>query len=116
MFYLLAIPVVAIAVGAIYLNRLPGGYTVHRSLVIKADRRTVFDKIRDTPSWGEWSPWLMHEPDARLDFSANPGEEGGSYSWDGQYIGAGTLTHARFHDQDRIDQISDRRGEQIASR
>ncbi len=102
--YMLAIPAAALAAGAVYLSRLPKDYSVRRSLIIKAERRTVFDKVRDTPSWQEWSPWLLHEPDAKLAFSADADQPGGGYSWDGQYIGAGTLTHDRFEGQERIDQ------------
>ena len=35
----------------------------------------------------------MHEPDASLDYNDPVSEEGGSYSWDGKLIGAGSLTH-----------------------
>lgn len=101
---LLAIPAAAAAAGIVYLSRLPGDYHVRRSLRIKADRQTVFDRIRDTPSWGEWSPWLMHEPDASVRFSDHPDQEGGTYSWDGKLIGAGTLTQARFQGRERIEQ------------
>jgi effector-binding domain-containing protein len=47
----------------------------------------------------------LHEPDAKLRFSSDADQPGGSYSWDGQYIGAGTLTNDRFEGKERIDQI-----------
>lgn len=104
MLYLIAVLAAVLVVGVVYLSRLPKDYRVCRGLVIRAERQAVFDRVRDTPSWREWSPWLLHEPDARLAFSPHPDQPGGGYAWDGRYIGAGTLTHDRFVDQERIDQ------------
>jgi len=103
MFYLLVSVAVIAGGGLIYLAALPGRYQVRRSLSMKVDRQQVFDKLRDLRGWGEWSPWLMHERDARLAFSEGTGE-GDWYSWDGQRVGAGTLTHVEFNEPSRIDQ------------
>ena len=46
----------------------------------------------------------MHEPDTKLEFSDNYCEEGGFYTWDGQMVGAGKLTHLKFDRPHRIDQ------------
>jgi len=87
---ILALIIVAVLV---YLAPLNGSYEVRRSLLMNVDRETVFNKIRDFKSWGEWSPWLMHEPDTRLEFSESPDQAGGWYSWEGKRVGAGKLTH-----------------------
>lgn len=96
----------AAAAGAVlfYLSRLEGKYVVRRSLSMNVDRQRVFDKVRDFTSWHQWSPWLLHEPDARVEFSEHPEQEGGSYSWDGKRIGAGTLSHMRFEAPALIEQ------------
>lgn len=95
---------VIIAAPLLYLATLDGSFTVRRSLAIAADRKTVFEKIRDLRTWPDWSPWLMHEPDTDLTWSETPEQEGGWYSWDGKIVGAGTLTHERFTGNERIDQ------------
>ena len=71
---------------------------------MNVDRQTVFNKVRDFRSWAEWSPWLMHEPDTRLEFSQSPEQEGGWYTWDGDRVGAGKLTHVSIEPPDRIEE------------
>jgi len=87
-----------------YLVSLDGSYKVDRSIVIKREPQQVFDRVRDFPGWKDWSPWLMHEPDATLEYSEHPDQEGGWYSWAGELIGAGKLTHGRFDEPSKIDQ------------
>ena len=101
---LLIILAVVIIAMLLYLASLDGRYLVRRSKRINADIQTVFDKLRDFTGWADWSPWLMHEPDTRLEFSDNPNDVGGHYTWDGQYIGAGKLTHVAFAAPNRIEQ------------
>ncbi len=104
MFYLLVAIVVIAAGGLIYLATLEGRYEIRRSLSMQVDRKRVFGKIRDLASWREWSPWLMHEPDSRLELGQRTDAEGGWYSWDGQRIGAGKLTHVKLDAPRRIEQ------------
>ena len=47
----------------------------------------------------------MHEPRTDLNYSDNPNQEHGWYSWDGKIVGAGKITHQRFVDEERIDQL-----------
>lgn len=101
------IAILLIVAALIYLSTLPGEYHIRRSLPMAVDPQRVFDQVRDFRSWTEWSPWLIHEPDARLTYSDNAEGEGGSYSWDGKYIGAGTLTHVRLEPPRRIAQRID---------
>lgn len=100
----LTILAIALATGLVYLSRLPKDYEVRRSLTMRADSQGVFDRVRDFRTWGDWSPWLLHEPDAKRQFSAAEDQPGGSYAWDGRYIGAGRLTHVRFAAPGRIEQ------------
>lgn len=46
----------------------------------------------------------MHEPDTKLEWSDNYSDEGGYYTWDGQYVGAGKLTHVQFQAPEQIKQ------------
>ena len=93
-----------VTAGLLYLSSIDGDYQVRRSCRVNAGIDTVFDKVRDFRTWPEWSPWLMHEPECRLEYSDNCTEEGGYYSWDGKYLGAGKLTHVKFERPHRIHQ------------
>jgi len=77
----------------IYLAGQKGRLRVDRSLEIDATVEAVFDTVLDLKSWPLWSPWLMHEPDARIDYSDKVNVEGGYFLWDGKVIGAGKVTH-----------------------
>ncbi len=100
----LIILAVILAIPLLYLATLDGNYTVRRSLEIGASRKTVFDKIRDFKSWADWSPWMMHEPDAALVYSDDPDQPGGWYTWDGRTIGSGKLIHEKFTGEEKIEQ------------
>lgn|GEM_PF-606753 len=89
-----AVIAVFVLLGLIYLATLPGNYEIRVSRVLNASPDQVFDRIIDLQSWGEWSPWLMHEPDCPIQFAGNTREVGGSYSWDGKMVGAGTMQHS----------------------
>lgn len=100
----LIILAVILAIPLLYLATLDGNYTVRRSLEIGASRKTVFDKIRDFKSWADWSPWMMHEPEAALVYSDDPDQAGGWYTWDGRTIGSGKLIHEKFTGEEKIEQ------------
>ena len=67
-------------------------YQVQRARELNVPAAQAFAYVRDLNNWPAWNPWLMHEPDARLVFTEAT-EVGGSYSWDGRYIGAGSMHH-----------------------
>jgi len=104
MWIILAIPIVILLATVIYLATLDGTFKVSRSLKIEAPNDAVFAAIVDLKSWPSWSPWLMHEPDARLDYSEDYQLEGGSYRWDGKRVGAGKLSHVSIKPHSRIEQ------------
>lgn len=97
----------AAVVALLYLALLPGRFQVRRSLEMAAPVETVFAAVVDLKSWPLWSPWLLHEPGARLDFSDDYQAEEGYYEWDGALVGAGRLTHARIVPHNRIEQQLD---------
>jgi DNA gyrase inhibitor GyrI len=98
------LPLILLAAGLAYLAVQPATFEIRRSLTMSVDRSTVFAKVRDLRGWRDWSPWLLHEPDARLAYSPHPDQKGGFYTWDGPAIGAGRLTHLRLDEPTRIDQ------------
>jgi DNA gyrase inhibitor GyrI/ribosome-associated toxin RatA of RatAB toxin-antitoxin module len=104
MLYVLVFPIVVIAVVLIYLALQSGDIAVRRSTVIRCAPEVAFDLVRDLRSWPDWSPWLLHEPDAVLTFSDAAAAERGWYAWDGKLIGAGRITQVALHPVERIEQ------------
>lgn len=88
----------------LYLVSFDGRFHVERSREIAAPAATVFTAVADFRTWPEWSPWLLHEPDAELVYSDHCDREGGYYSWDGERIGAGKLTHVELRSNSAIEQ------------
>ncbi|MCZ6881554.1 MAG: SRPBCC family protein [Gammaproteobacteria bacterium] len=93
-----------ILLAMIYLASLDGDYAIRRSLKIDAPVDEVFACIRDFKTWPEWSPWLLHEADTKIDYSDDYQQEGGFYSWDGKLTGAGKLTHVKIYPGKSIHQ------------
>ncbi len=105
MWLVLGVMVAAAPLAAlIYLATLNGKFRLKRSLKIEASADLVFATIIDLKSWPEWSPWLMHEPGTRLSYSENYQAEGGYYSWDGERVGAGKVSHVSINPVTSIKQ------------
>ena len=104
MWIALIIVALIVASGVLYLAILPGRFTLRRSLEVAAPVESAFAAVVDLKSWPFWSPWLLHEPDARLTFSDDCQNEHGYYEWDGDLVGAGRLTHVRIDPNQRIEQ------------
>lgn len=103
----LVILILLIAVGAIWLSSQPAEYQVKRSRTIQASPDTLFSTISDLKSWPQWSPWLIHEPDAQMDYSDTPTDVDSWYTWNGRLIGAGKITHTALHAPNLIQQRID---------
>ena len=100
---LFTIVVVLIIIAIAYLASIKGDYTVSRSRTVTTDIETVFNILADFRTWPNWSPWLMHEPDATLEYSDSTSQVDSYYSWDGKLIGAGKLTHVSLNSPDSIE-------------
>ena len=90
--------------GVIYLSRFPGSFTIEEKLFIEAGREKIFKEILNFRNWRNWSPWVMHEPDAKITYSKNLTEVGGSYYWEGKYIGSGRMTHSEIFPNEHAKQ------------
>lgn len=63
-------------------------FTVEKSILINAPIDQVYSAVRDFTVWREWSPWLIAEPEAVVNYLKNPD----GYTWEGQVTGSG-----KFH-------------------
>ncbi|MEM1158269.1 MAG: SRPBCC family protein [Verrucomicrobiota bacterium] len=71
---------------------------ISKSIQIQASPELVFARVCDFKQWPAWSPWLCAEPDCPLTFA----NDGSSYSWDGKWIGSGSLTRVEATEQERL--------------
>ena len=104
MWIVLGLILAVLMAGLVYLAMLDGKIQVQRKLEIDAPREAVFAAVLDLRTWPQWSPWLMHEVDAEVDFAENCQVEGGFYRWQGDVIGAGKLTHVKISSPTSISQ------------
>ena len=104
MWVTLAILALALLAGLVYLACLDGRFRVERRLEIDAPAQFAFEAVADLKSWPEWSPWLLHEPQAEIVYSDDCRQAGGYYTWDGKRLGTGKLTHLELQPYSRIEQ------------
>lgn len=62
-------------------------FHVEKSMEINVPPDTVYQFIRDFGNWRIWSPWLILEPEAKVE--VKPG--GKEYSWEGKRTGSGSM-------------------------
>lgn len=101
-FFLILAIILVIALG--WLASQSPDFHVSRKRIIQADPQSLFNTVKDLKSWKEWSPWLMHDPHTVLVHSDSSTEAGSWYSWDGNIVGAGKLTHQSFQENRGIEQ------------
>ncbi len=59
--------------------------TILRSQEIDRPIASVFEVVRDFHQWPKWSPWLIADPDCKLEARND------WYSWEGEICGAGRM-------------------------
>lgn len=101
---IIALIITSISIPFVYLISFNGNIEVRRSITIQKGQKKVFDKVRDLTSWPDWTPWLLHEHNAKLAFSDQPNQEHAWYSWDDKHIGAGKIFHDKFTGTEKIEQ------------
>jgi effector-binding domain-containing protein len=73
-------------------------FQVTRSINInksKADIKTILSDFREMKNW---SPWLIIEPEATVNYSETQSEVGTRQSWDGSMIGRGSMELTKIND------------------
>jgi len=83
--------VVLIALLVVVAYLLPKTYHVERSVLIKAEKQTVFDMVCDFEKWHLWTPWSSEsDTTAVMEFIGNC-EVGALQRWDGEDMGKGEM-------------------------
>ena len=60
---------------------------VNEAIVINDSPENIYNTLSDFHHWQSWSPWLLAEPDARVDIAS----KGDFYEWEGKIVGAGQM-------------------------
>ncbi|MEL7144827.1 MAG: SRPBCC family protein [Bacteroidota bacterium] len=60
---------------------------INKSIKINASAEKVFEVVSDFNKWTVWSPWLIMDPNAKVDVAA----DARSYSWEGKRVGSGNM-------------------------
>lgn len=69
-------------------------YSIHKDIIINANKVTILNNIADLTRWNIWSPWSCLDPLAKTDSSKN------QMSWQSQFIGAGNMQITAQTDND----------------
>ena len=60
---------------------------ITKSILINAPADKVYDVVVDFNKWTAWSPWLIMDPEAKVDVAT----DAQSYSWEGTRVGSGNM-------------------------
>ena len=60
---------------------------IEKQILINADPNEICAKLADFRQWMSWSPWLVMEPDALVEFD----DANKFYRWEGKRVGAGNM-------------------------
>jgi len=96
--------IVALGAAAIWLATLNGHYDVKRSIIVDRSNKEVFNLVQDFNNWTIWSPWLCMEPDAKVNITGSGKLVDDTYSWKGELVGEGTITHVNIESKKMIEQ------------
>lgn len=70
----------------------PKEFSMRRSILIHADRTTVYEILADFNRMIEWSPWAKLDPNCTYEYAGKAGEVGHSYTWKGNKdVGSGKM-------------------------
>lgn len=68
---------------------------VSRTINIAASAEEIKNHVTNFKTWPKWSPWLIAEPNTKVDVAA----DGQSYSWSGKRVGDGEMSIKQVGDK-----------------
>jgi uncharacterized protein YndB with AHSA1/START domain len=75
--------IIAVASVLVYAATRPDGFTVARSIRIKAPPERIFALIDDLRAFNRWNPFLKNDPNTKLVYSGPDHGRGAAHEWDG---------------------------------
>jgi hypothetical protein len=81
---------------------LPSQYRVERTVMIQAPDSLVYEQIANYEHWLSWSAWALRDQDASNDFMGEAATLGHKWSWKGEIVGEGSMTHVELVPNKRV--------------
>jgi len=79
-------------------------FNIAKSIQINAPESQVRACIQNYNEGPVWSPWLLMEPEAKIEFEGTAATIGHAYSWEGDMVGAGRMELSKIDDStDHMD-------------
>ena len=72
----------------------PDDFSISRSISIKAPPERIFPLINDMTAMNSWNPFVLSDPEVKLDYSGPAAGKGARCDWIGKRAGAGDITIA----------------------
>lgn len=88
LFFLIIIGLIGLFV---YAATKDGSFQIAESKVINAPAEVIFEHVNDFKKWEAWGPWMKKDPNMKLSYAENTAGEGGSYSWESETEGNGSM-------------------------
>src|SRR5688572_14360484 len=76
-------------------------FHVEKSIEINVSPDTVYLSISDFANWRHWSPWLILEPESKVEVKSG----GKEYSWEGKRTGSGEMKVLKENPPMRMDMV-----------
>lgn len=73
-------------------------FQVNKTIVINAPIATLRESLMDYKQWPSWSPWLITEPQAQVNYNDKQGQVGAAYDWQGNMTGEGEMKLTKASD------------------
>ncbi|NER18570.1 SRPBCC family protein [Spongiivirga citrea] len=89
LFFLIIIGLIGLFV---YAATKDGSFQIAESKVINAPAEVIFEHVSDFKKWETWGPWMKKDPNMQLSYAENTVGAGGSYSWESETEGNGSMT------------------------
>jgi len=95
--------ILLVAIGfVVWMAFLPSVLSIERRLTIAASSQSVYSALRSLGTWPAWNPWLLQEPNTKLTYSETDDEVGSWLAWQGQWLGAGRVTHTHLQSTTQV--------------
>jgi uncharacterized protein YndB with AHSA1/START domain len=88
---IVAVAALAVAIGA----ALPSGFSVRRSVEVKAPADRIYGYIVDPRQWSKWSVWTRRDPRMRIAYEGPAAGAGARWSWQSASEGNGAMQFTR---------------------